>query len=254
MRNFLLIFSSFLLFNTLTVSAFELPDKPAALVNDYSNTLSSSDVSRLNGKLMAYMDSTSTQIFIVLLNDDEGKPIELMGAEIGEKWGVGQKGKDNGVVVLMYPEERKVTIQTGYGLEEFIPDALAKRIIENEMIPSFRENNFAEGLDKGTNVIMNLLSGKFTADQYKKQSSSSGSPIGILMLIILFFIFFGQSRKRRFGSVGRNLPLWLALSMLGGRGNSHNGSWGGFSSGSGGGGFSGGGGGSFGGGGASGSW
>lgn len=255
MKKNLLILLNFFILSALTVSAFELPDKPAALVNDYSNTLSPADVSMLNQKLMAYMDSTSTQIFVVLMNNEDGRAVELMGAEIGEKWGVGQKGKDNGLVVLMFPDERKVTIQTGYGLEEFIPDALAKRIIENEMIPSFRQNNYAEGLDKGTNVMMDLLSGKFTADQYRKQTSSSGSAFGIFFLIIVFFIFFGQSRRKRYGSVGKSLPLWLALSMMGGRGSSHNGSWGGFSSGSGGfGGFSGGGGGSFGGGGASGSW
>ncbi len=256
MQRYFLLFLFFLLFNTLAVNAFEIPEKPAALVNDYAGTLSQPEATALNRKLMNYMDSTSTQIFVVLLNEDEGKPIEMMGAEIGEKWGVGQKGKDNGVVVLMYPDERKVTIQTGYGLEEFIPDALAKRIIQNEMIPSFKSGNYAQGLDKGTDVIMKLLSGQFTGEQYRKQTSSSGSPFGILMLIVLFFIFFGQSRRRRYGSVGRSLPFWLALSMLGGRGSAHGGSWGGFSSGSGGfgGGFSGGGGGSFGGGGASGSW
>jgi uncharacterized protein len=247
-----------ILFSLLTLNIVfgQIPETPTNYVNDYSGTLSVTDEQMLNRKLAAYEDTTSTQIFIVLTNDHQDQEINQLGAEIGENWGAGQKGEDNGLVILMYPEARKVAIQTGYAIEQYVPDAIAKRIIEREMIPAFKENDFAGGLNRATDVIMNLLSGKFTADEYRKQTSSSPLLFGLIIFLILFFTIFGGSRKRRYGSVGKSLPLWLALSMLSGSRNSHRGSWGGFSGGGGGfsGGFGGGGGGSFGGGGASGSW
>ena len=252
---FLLFVAVLPVFNTLGADDDNIPAKPNAWVNDYPNLLRANEEIALNKKLMAYQDSTSTQIFIVIMKEHGMVPVDMMATEIGEKWGVGQKGKDNGVIILMYPNDRKVAIQVGYGLEQYIPDAIAKRIIENEMLPAFKQNNYYEGLNKGVTVIMNLLSGKFTADQYRKKTASGGAPFGFLIFLIMFFIFFGQSRRGRQSSLGRGIPFWIALSMLSGSRNAHHGSWGNFSGGSGGfGGFSGGGGGSFGGGGASGSW
>ncbi|MFW5644398.1 MAG: TPM domain-containing protein [Bacteroidota bacterium] len=235
---------------------------PQAWVNDYADMLSENEERYLNRKLSLYEDTTSTQIFIVTLKRDmhDDMPIEMMGATIGEEWNVGQKDSDNGMIILIYPEERKVTIQTGYGLEQYIPDAIAKRIIEREIKPYFRENNFAQGLDTSTDVIIHLLSGQFTAEEYRNQSAGSPAPFGFLIILVLFLIFLGQSRRRRAHSIGHNLPFWLALTMLSGTRHNHSGSFGRFSSGSssfggfGGGSFRGGGGGSFGGGGASGSW
>ncbi len=242
------------MFRTFGAGDDNIPEKPYAWVNDYPNLLSANEETALNKKLMHYEDSTGTQIYIVVMTGHGDVPVDMMGAEIGEKWGVGQKGKDNGMIILVYPDDRKVSIQTGYGLESYIPDALAKRIIENEMIPEFKKNAYYAGLDKASDVIMGLLSGKFTADQYRKRVSSGGLPFGFLFFIIMFFIFFGGSRRRRSSSVGRSIPFWIAMSMLGSSGG-HRGSWGNFSGGGGGfGGFSGGGGGGFGGGGASGSW
>jgi uncharacterized protein len=233
------------------------PKEPTGWVNDYADILNSQEENYLNTKLGFYEDSTSTQIFIVTLNDHQGMSIEQLGAEIGEEWGVGQKGKENGLLILVFPNDRQITIQTGYGLEEFVPDAIAKRIIENEITPAFKDGNYVLGLDKGTTVIMDLLSGKFSADQYSKQGSAGNAPIAGLIFIVLLLIIISSTRgggKSR--TLGGNLPFWVALSMLSSSGRG-GGSWGGFSGGSGGGGFggfSGGGGGSFGGGGASGSW
>lgn len=233
---------------------------PYAWVNDYADLLSQNDENYLDGKLGSYEDSTSTQILIVTLNSGmhQDMPIELMGATIGEEWNIGQKGNDNGMIIVIYPSEREISIQTGYGLEEYIPDAIARRIIENEIKPYFKNENYVEGLDRATDVIFGLLSGAFTAEQYQDQSGSSSAPFGFLILLVLFFIFLGQSRRGRARGIGKDIPLWIALSMLSGSRHSHRGSFGNFSSGSGsfGGfrGFGGGGGGSFGGGGASGSW
>lgn len=234
--------------------------KPTAWVNDYADMFSVHEESYLNMKLGKYEDTTSTQILIVTLPKSmhEDMPIELMGATIGEDWNIGQKGSDNGMIMVIYPEEQEISIQTGYGLEQYIPDAIAKRIIENEIKPSFRNEEYLKGMDDALYVIFGLLSGKFTADEYRQSSGNSAAPFGFLIILVLFFIFFGQSRRRRAHGIGRNVPFWIALGMLSGSRHSHGGSFGSFSSGSGSfggfGGFGGGGGGSFGGGGASGGW
>ena len=166
------------------------------------------------------------------------------------------QGKDNGLLILVDMKARDVFISTGYGLEEYVPDAISKRVVEHEIIPNFKQKAYFEGVDAAADVLISLLDGKFTAEQYQKQSSSGGgSRIGsVIFMIIMFSLFFGG--RRRSSGMGRsNLPLWMALGMM--SGSRHSGSYGNFSSGSGGfggGGFGGGGGGSFGGGGAGGSW
>jgi len=235
-----------------------VPSKPESWVNDYAGVFSNAEKNALESKLNEFEYRTSTQIFVVTLNDDGGYPASMLGPMIGEEWGVGQKGKDNGLLVIMDMQKRDVFISTGYGLEEYIPDATASRIVQNEVIPNFKKGDYYEGIDKATDVMISLLDGKFTADQYRKQTSSGGGSIGgIIFMIILFSIIFG-GRRRSTGMGRSNLPLWLALGML--SGGRHSGSFGNFSNGGGGfggggfGGFGGGGGGSFGGGGAGGSW
>jgi len=233
-----------------------VPAAPQSWVNDYAGVFSSAEASALENKLNEFEYRTSTQIFVVSLDDNGGYAVSDLAPRIGEAWGVGQQGKDNGLLVVMDMQENKVFISTGYGLEEYIPDAIASRIVQNEVLPNFRNGNFYAGIDAATDVMISLLDGKFTGDQYRKQSSSgSGSTFGgVIFMIILFSVLFGG--RRRSSGMGRsNLPLWMALGMM--SGSSHSGSFGNFSSGSGGGGFggfSGGGGGSFGGGGAGGGW
>lgn len=233
------------------------PEKPHAWVNDYADLFNAEEEAYLNKKLDNYGDTTSTQIFVVSIDNHGNMPISQMGAEMGEAWKVGQKGSDNGMIILIYPTDREISIQVGYGLEGFIPDAIAKRIIENEIKPNFRNNNYVLGIDRATDVIIGLLSGEFTAEEYSSQNGDDAAStiFGLIFLIFIFILFFGQARRGRQHGIGKNIPLWIALSMLSGSRNTHSGSFGNFNSGSGGfGGFSGGGGGSFGGGGASGSW
>jgi len=237
-----------------------VPDQPQSWVNDYAGVFSSAQTSALDHKLNEFEYRSSTQIFVVTLDDNGGYTASDLSQRIGERWGVGQEGKDNGLLVLMDMQDNDVHISTGYGLEEYIPDGTASRIIENEILPNFRNRDFYAGIDSATNVMISLLEGKFTAEEYNNRSSSGrGSSIaGLIFMIIVFSAIFGG--RRRSSGMGRsNLPLWLALGML--SGGRHSGSFGNFSSGSGGfgggggfGGFSGGGGGSFGGGGAGGSW
>lgn len=239
-----------------------VPDAPESWVNDYAGIFSSGEASQLERKLNEFEYRTSTQIFVITLDDNGGYPASDLAPRIGEQWGVGQQGKDNGLLMVVDMQERDVFISTGYGLEEFVPDAIASRIVQNEILPNFKNGDYYAGIDAATEVLISLLDGKFTADEYKKQSSggAAGSIGGIIFMIILFSALFGG--RRRSSGMGRsNLPLWIALGMM--SGGRHSGSWGNFSSGSGGfgggggggfGGFSGGGGGSFGGGGAGGSW
>jgi len=238
-----------------------VPDQPSSWVNDYAGVFSSEEKRQLERKLNEFEYRSSTQIFVLTLDDNGGYPASMLAPMIGERWGVGQQGKDNGLLILMDMQERDVFISTGYGLEEYVPDAIAKRIVENEVLPRFRQGDFYGGIDQATGVLIDLLDGKFTAEEYRKSSSGGGGAGigGIIFMIILFSLIFG-GRRRSMG-VGRrsSLPFWLALGML--SGSRHSGSWGSFSSGSGGfgggggfGGFGGGGGGSFGGGGAGGSW
>lgn len=233
-----------------------VPGTPGSWVNDYANLFSTSEVSQLDQKLNEFEYRTSTQIFVVTIDDNNGYPANMLAPLIGEAWGVGQQGKDNGIVILVDMQDRDMHIATGYGNEEYVTDLLAGRIVDHEIIPNFKNGEYYVGIDAATDILISLLDGKFTADEYRKQTSSRGASAfgSVIFMIILFSIFFGG--RRRSAGMGRsNLPLWMALGMM--SGNRHSGSWGNFSSGSGGGGFGGfggGGGGSFGGGGAGGSW
>jgi uncharacterized protein len=239
-----------------------VPATPGSWVNDYAGVFSSAETSVLDRKLNEFEYRSSTQIFVITLDDNGGYPASMLAPLIGEQWGVGQQGKDNGLLILVDMQDQDVFISTGYGLEEYVPDAIAGRIVQNEILPNFKNQDYYAGVDAAAEVLISLLDGKFTAEEYKKQTSGGGGAGigGIIFMIILSSVLFGG--RRRSAGMGRsNLPLWIALGMM--SGGRHSGSWGNFSSGSGGfgggggggfGGFSGGGGGSFGGGGAGGSW
>ncbi|MGX5691503.1 TPM domain-containing protein [Arcticibacter tournemirensis] len=247
-------------------SAQELPPKPDRLVNDYTNTLSSSEVSQLENKLVAFDDSTSTQIAVVLMRSVGSYEIADYASRLAESWGIGGAKNNNGVLLLAALEDRKVTIQTGYGVEGALPDAIAKRIIENEIKPEFRQGNYSLGLERATDAIIAYTKGEYKNDQPPRQGRKSmGFPLGLIIIIIVIIIIIGRKGGgggrggRVIGSRGgADLFWWTMLAGMGqgGRGGSGGGFGGGSGGfgGGGGGGFGGFGGGSFGGGGASGSW
>lgn len=243
-------------------SDLPVPKTPGNWVNDYANVFNEAEEQQLNQKLNSFQYRSSTQIFVVTISENNGYPVSRLAPEIGEFWGVGQQGKDNGLVILVDMKDRDVFISTGYGVEEFVTDASTGIIVRNEIEPNFKEGNFYVGIDQATDVLIDLLDGKFTQDEYVKQSGGSafGSAIGSIFFVIFWLIMIFGSRRRRSTGMGSrsNLPFWIALGMMSG-GSRSSGSFGNFSSGSGGfgggfGGFTGGGGGSFGGGGAGGSW
>ena len=241
-------------FGTTLKAQLPSPPYPPRLVNDYTGTLTAQQINVLERKLVAYNDSTSTQILVLLVDDLQGYSVEQYATEIGHSWGVGQKGKNNGAVILVKPkkgsEKGQVNISPGYGMEEFVTDATAKRIVEKEMIPAFKENDYYTGIDNAVNVIMDLCSGKFTQDEYTNRGE--GIPIGLILIfmVILFFVFRSSNGNQNY-SGGGTRTIWIPM---GGGFGSSGGFGGGGGSFGGGGGFGGFGGGGFGGGGASGSW
>ncbi|MEI6684395.1 MAG: TPM domain-containing protein [Bacteroidota bacterium] len=262
------VFLVFILFGYTQAAGQDIPARPdpPRLVNDFAGILQADELQSLERKLVIFNDSTSTQIVVVIVKSLNGLDKQSFAYQIGQKWGVGQKGKNNGAVVLIKPryanEKGEAEIQTGYGLEGVIPDALAKRIVDNEMIPNFRAGNYYAGIDAAVSTMISLSKGEYTADQYSKRKSGKSSPYGMLVPIIIMIVVFIMIRgsRARGMSVGKSIPFWTAFWLLGSMGRGHGGSWNDFSGGSGfgggggGGGFGGFGGGSFGGGGAGGSW
>ncbi|MFO7721496.1 MAG: TPM domain-containing protein, partial [Gillisia sp.] len=154
-RNFLV---TFLLIAAFSLSGFaqrDIPPKPAlqTSVYDEANILSAADKQRLEQKLIQYADSTSTQIVIATIESLEGEYIGLYAPEWAQEWGIGQGKEDNGLLILISQKDRKIWITTGYGLEEYLTDARTKDIIENIILPEFRNNDYYSGLDKGTSAI-----------------------------------------------------------------------------------------------------
>ena len=256
------------LFFSLTSNAqdeFPARPEPPRLVNDFAGLLSSEQLASLENKLVNFYQKSSTQIAIVTVKSISGYDKADYAQKLSEKWGIGQKGKNNGILILVKPkignERGEVFVAVGYGLEAVVPDAVARQaIVGAELLPAFKQNDFFTGLDRSTDVLISLTSGEFTADQYVKSVKKEGKGgIGgfALIMIILFIVFIfkrGGGNSRGLGSTRSLLGGMLLGSMLGGN---HRGSWGGFSGGGGGssgGGFGGFGGGSFGGGGAGGSW
>lgn len=253
-------------FTILFVSAFalaEIPDKPVPprLVNDFAGVLNAGEQSQLESSLVQFARETSTQIVVVIVKDLDGYDSGDYAFRLGEKWGIGQKGKDNGIVIILKPKQGnskgQVFIATGYGLEGVLPDAVVNgTVIDKEMIPYFMENNYYKGLDSGIKVIMDITRGEYTADEYQQYYAKQKDGVfpGIIFFVIIFIVISAiRGRKNRFYSPGKSLPFWIAMGMMSGR-NSHGGSGGFGNFSSGGGSFGGFGGGSFGGGGAGGSW
>lgn len=242
------------------------PDPPR-LVNDYAGVLSPAQAQALENKLVAFNDSTSNQIAVVIVNDLQGYDRSEFAYRVAKEWGIGQGEFNNGVLVVVKTKTKEsggqVFIATGYGLEGAIPDLACSDIINREILPRFREGDYYGGLNAGTDVLMALAAGEYSYDNYRKNVPSGVIPSMIFIVILIIIIVIASSSNsnsrhiKRTGSQG--LPLWLLLSMMGG-GKSHGGSFGGFTGGGktgggfGGGGFGGFGGGSFGGGGAGGSW
>jgi uncharacterized protein len=257
------IFISLLLFGQLILaqsSDFPDPPNPPRLVTDFTMTLNQEETNALEQKLRAYRDSTSSQIAIVVIKNIGDYEISQYATELALKWGIGEKGKNNGILILWATGNRKIYIATGYGMEEKVPDAIAKRIVNQLIIPNFKLGQYYQGLNMATDEIIARMSGQFEEDQ---TNAEEGFPLGFfLILFVMLFIFMmiirrNGGRGNRFndrnrgGGFGGGMP-WIITHSGGsgwGGGSDSGSDWGG-----GGSDFGGFGGGDFGGGGAGGDY
>jgi len=236
----------------------QLPEKPRLImpVEDFAGVLDAGEEASLNQKLIGYADSSSTEILVITVPDLGGRDVAEYATALGQKWQIGQKGKDNGVVILAAINDRKINISVGRGLEDKLTDMTAGQIIRNEITPAFREGNYYLGFSRAADAIIEVTKGTYKGNPKEKDEPGAGSILLIVLLIITALVFAsrkggggggGYMSRRGYGGFGGGfLGGSIFGSTLGG---------GGWGSGGGGGGFGGfGGGGSFGGGGASGSW
>lgn len=250
--------------------ATPLPPAPVKYATDKAGVLSPSTVSSLNAKLQAYEQETSNQVVVYLMPE---VPADYATEDFTQRtfasWGVGQKEKNNGVVLFVFPKSRKMRIEVGYGLEGALPDARAKQIIENQIKPAFKQGDFNGGVTRGVDAILASLKGEYKGTgvtHYQQTHSGSVGDVGGSMAPLLipfgFFAFFvvstlfGALRRGTSYSSRRRSNTWFVPPIGGGSGGDSffGGSSGGGGSDSGGGGGFSGGGGDSGGGGASGSW
>jgi uncharacterized protein len=225
--------------------------EPPRLVNDLAGVLAADEENALERKLVAYDDSTSNQVAVVLVKTLNEYPIEEYALKLFRDWQIGNKATNNGILIIAAIDDHKVRIEVGYGLEGAVPDIIANSIIMNDIAPAFRGADYYEGLDKATNSIIAAAAGEYKApENYRDRGKKSGKlPLGLIIAIIIILIIIRSNRGGGGGFMSRRGfgPIFFP---------SGGGGWGGggWSGGGGGGGFGGFGGGSSGGGGASGSW
>ena len=218
------------------------PDFPAlsGRVVDEANLMSRKQAHQLTQQLAAFEKRSGIQLVVVSIDSLDGETIEEYGYQLGRHWGIGQKGKNNGVLLLIAQDERKVRIEVGYGLEGALPDAIAANIIQTRILPAFKRGDMVAGVVAGSQSIMKALAGEYQPVEQPK-SDSDGGP-WLFILVVIAMIVLHNLRGGGGGPGGRRRAAYMAggfgAGSFGGRG---------------GGGFSGGGG-SFGGGGASGGW
>lgn len=238
------------LFTSPLSSQSNLVPKIVDPVTDHTNTLSRSEYDELRRQIIRFEDSTSNQIAILMIPSLDGNDIRDVGISVLEQSKIGQKGKDNGVLILVAKNDRKMSIEVGYGLEGVLTDAISDQIIRNEIRPRFKEDDYFGGLSAGILSIAEVIKGEYTGTK-KKGNGSDWIPVLFVLGVILFSVM-ASARRRMYsisarGHRGYNNWWWGGGGFGGGSG------FGSFGGGGGGGGWSAGGG-SFGGGGASGSW
>lgn len=259
-------FTSLVLFICLSFSVLAQlpsPKSPPRLYNNFSTVqlLSPSEEAEIEEQLEKFEAETSNEIAIIVVDDLKGYEPWEYAVEIGEKWGVGKENEDNGIVLLIKPTKtgggRKTFIAIGRGLEGAIPDLTTNEIIENEILPNFKQDNYFQGIKQAVDVLSKLSKGEYNSKQYSKKNKKEigffGGLILVVLIIIIVIVLARKGGRGGGGGIGSSIAsgiFWGSIAnggFGGGRGGFGGGS-------SGGGGFGGFGGGSFGGGGSGGSW
>ncbi len=239
MRRFIISLFIVLLIGS-TAAALGIP-KPTGYINDQANIISPEVELKLEQFLKDFDKSDSTQISVLTIPTLDGESLEDYSLRVLESWGLGQKGKDNGTLLLVAKAEKKIRIEVGYGLEGRLTDLLAGRIVDNEISPRFKQGDFDGGIVSGVVGIAQAVRGEYTGTGKTKRKKKS-SPLGFIFILFFLLPLFGRIGGHR-SSRYRRGGIFLGGPFIGG---------GGF--GGGGGGFGGFGGGGGGGGGASGGW
>lgn len=259
-----IVFSFLLLcFYGLVSAQYTIPEKPPILypVYDEANLLSQQEKDKLNDKLIKFADSTSTEIEVIIIPSTKGEDVNFLATMFGEKWGIGKKDIDNGIVFLIATEDHTMSIQQGRAVEQYLTASVAGQILDYIVTPHFKKGEWYEGINRGTSALMEAVQGKFKP--IANQESGDGSVLKILLIAFVIFIVLAILFGSRGGGNGGNSDDDDVLITRRGRRNYPGGFFpfpgsfggGGFGGGGSGGGFGGfGGGGSFGGGGASGGW
>jgi uncharacterized protein len=217
-------------------------------VNDYARVLPADRARELEAKLTAYEQRAGQQFALLTIESLEGEAIESFSIRVAEQWKLGHGKRDDGLVLVVVPKERKLRIEVGYGLEGNVPDAIAARVIREIIAPAFQRADYASGIEAAFDALMRAASGQGlpeaapAAEPRGQPQRSPAALLGPLIFFVLFWLMSGRGRR------GRGGMMWLGPLIGAGMGN-----FGGGRRGGGGGGFRGGGGG-FGGGGASGGW
>ena len=255
----------FICFYSFVAAQYTVPAKPAVLypVFDEANLLKPQEKEALNKKLIAFADSTSTEIEVIIIPSTKGEDVNFLATMFGEKWGIGKKNVDNGVVFLIATEDHTMSIQQGRAVEQYLTASVAGQILDYIVTPHFKQGEWYEGINRGTSAIMEAVQGKFKPLN-NQENSGNGSLTKIIIIAFVIFILLAILFGNRGGGKGGGDDDDVIISRRGRRNypggffpfpGSFGGGFGGGSSGGGGGGFGGfGGGGSFGGGGASGGW
>ena len=250
----LLLIATFFCFNSIVAqNVLPKPSTPQ-LVTDMAGVLSPEQKQALENKLVAIDDSSSNQIAVVILPTLDGNPIEEYATKLFREWGIGNTKTNNGILLLIAVQDKKIRIEVGSGLEGAIPDITAINIIDNDLKPAFREGAYYEGIDKATDNIAKAAVGEYQVKRVKKTKTKGNGALLAIIIAIIFLVVKGGGGRGGSNIGGRGASnvaegLFWASLLSGGGGSSRNDS--GFG---GGGGFGGFGGGSSGGGGASGGW
>ncbi len=173
------------------VTYADIPEKPTGYINDYANKINIQEKQFLEQKLSNFEAQTSNQIFVLIYPSLEGKAIEEFTHETARKWKIGQKDKNNGILLAIFVNDRKIRIEVGYGLEGAVPDITAKQIIDNEIKPALKVNNYYKAVDAGINALMQATKGEYTGtgkSAYKYRTGRSSTKNAFAGL---FFMLFG---------------------------------------------------------------
>ncbi|WP_309642657.1 TPM domain-containing protein [Flavobacterium sp.] len=250
-----------LLFANIGFAQFTIPEIPKlqTSVYDYAKVLSDSEKAQLEEKLIHYSDSTTTQIVVITIESLKGEDVSQLATKWGQTWGIGGTAKDdNGVIILLARDERKIAINPGYGLEDRLTAGTGGEIIRNIIIPEFKAGSYYNGLDKGTTAIIDVFKGKYKGERKHNKKEDRFPVLPFIIIVIIILVIISRSKKNggNSGSTGSG-PSLMDVIILSSLGRSGGGGFGGGSSGGGfgGGGFGGGfGGGGFSGGGSRGGW